>query len=170
MKSLQMNSSQMNSLWQHPKDRRQFVRSAVGSSMLFSGILGQLMADEGFRSAAYQDSLGFWTIGIGRLIDARKGGGITRDEAQVLLRNDIARVEREVRARWPWFDRLDESRQNVLLNMAFNLGTAGLAKFTATLACVERGDYDGAAAQMLRSLWAKQVKARATRLAAQMRG
>jgi hypothetical protein len=50
MKSLQMKSSQMNSLWQHPTDRRQFVRSAVGSSMLFSGILGQLMADEGSKN------------------------------------------------------------------------------------------------------------------------
>jgi len=44
-----MNSLQMNALWKSPKDRRQFVRSAVGSSMLLSGILGQLMADEGSK-------------------------------------------------------------------------------------------------------------------------
>jgi hypothetical protein len=49
MKLMQMHSTQMNSLLQHPKDRRQFVRSAVGSSMLLSGILGQLMADEGSK-------------------------------------------------------------------------------------------------------------------------
>ena len=53
--------------------------------------------------------------------------------------------------------------------MAFNLGVQGLLKFRNTLGMVRDGDYDGAARGMLASLWARQVKGRATRLADQMR-
>lgn len=49
-----------------------------------------LFDDEGYRKSAYQDHLGFWTIGIGTLIDERKGAGITVDEAKYLLRNRLA--------------------------------------------------------------------------------
>lgn len=129
----------------------------------------QLVTDEGLRLSAYQDSLGYWTIGCGRLIDARKGGRITVPEAMLLLENDIARVESEVRARWPWFDTLDAVRQDVVLNMAFNLGVAGLAGFRVTLGHIEAGRYQEAADAMLRSRWASQVHDRADRLADKMR-
>lgn len=119
---------------------------------------------------AYQDHLGYWTIGIGRLIDKRKGGGISQAEAAMLLANDIARVMADVRRRLPWFDRLDPARQGVLLNMAFQMGVDGLMGFRNTLAMIERGDYDGAATGMLNSLWGReQTPARAARLAVQMR-
>ena len=130
----------------------------------------QLVTDEGLELSAYQDSLGYWTIGVGRLIDARKGGRITVAEAMMLLDHDIARVEAEVRARWPWFEALDAARQDVMLNMAFNLGVAGLAGFKTTLGHIEAGRYAEAADAMLRSRWASQVHDRADRLAAVMRG
>ena len=44
-----------------------------------------LIAEEGEKLSAYQDSMGFWTIGVGRLIDARKGGGISQEESRYLL-------------------------------------------------------------------------------------
>lgn len=130
----------------------------------------QLRRDEGEVLHAYQDHLGYWTIGIGRLIDRRKGGGISPAESAMLLANDIARVMADVRRRLPWFDRLDPARQGVLLNMAFQMGVDGLLGFRNTLAMIERGDYDGAATGMLNSLWGReQTPARATRLAVQMR-
>ena len=52
-----------------------------------------LLQEEGFRRSAYTDHLGFWTIGIGKLIDAKKGGGITLAEAFFLLRNEISEKE-----------------------------------------------------------------------------
>jgi lysozyme len=128
----------------------------------------QLKLHEGFRSHAYQDSLGFWTIGIGRLIDKRKGGGITEDEAYYLLENDIIEKERELFARFPWIGKLDDARQRVLLDMAFNLGVPGLAGFKNTLAHVEAGRYAQAAENMLKSKWASQVGIRARRLAKAM--
>jgi len=128
----------------------------------------QLNRDEGRKKAAYQDHLGFWTIGVGRLIDARKGGGLRDDEMDYMLRNDITdRIDALTRT-LPWFQNLDDARKGVLLNMAFQLGTEGLLAFKNTLEKVRAGDYAGAASMMLQSKWATQTPERAQRLAIQM--
>lgn len=131
--------------------------------------LDQLTRHEGFVPNAYQDSLGYWTIGIGRLIDKRKGGGISKLEAQYLLRNDVDKAAKQLDDRLPWWRTLTPNRQAVLLNMTFNLGIGGLLGFKNTLEMVRTGNYEGAAKGMLASKWAKQVKGRATELAEQMR-
>lgn len=136
---------------------------------LIENLANQLRRDEGEVLHAYQDHLGFWTIGIGRLIDKRKGGGLTKDEAAYLLGNDIARFTNALRTRLPWFDRIDEARQGVLANMAFQMGVDGLLGFRNTLGMIERGEYDAAANAMLQSKWAQQTPQRAARLAQQMR-
>jgi len=130
----------------------------------------QLLVDEGFVPHAYKDSLGFWTIGVGRLIDERKGGGITSDEAMLLLHNDIKRHWSELVAARPWVEAAPEAVQEVLANMCFNLGLGGLLAFKLTLAHLEAGRWAEAADEMLRSKWAAQVGARAERLAGQLRG
>lgn len=129
----------------------------------------QLRRDEGEKLSAYQDHLGFWTIGIGRLIDSRRGGGISTDESTMLLRNDIARIRVELLQRLPWFVHLDPVRQGVLMNMAFQLGINGLMAFQDTLGKVQTGDYAVAADKMLQSKWATQTPERAKRLSIQMR-
>ncbi len=131
-------------------------------------IAEQLKRDEGFKLAAYQDHLGYWTIGVGRLIDIRKGGGITAEEAEYLLANDIQRRTKDLSISLPWFDELDEARKGVLVNMAFQLGTNGLLNFKKTLESVRRGHYVAAANEMLQSKWADQTPMRAERLAKQM--
>ena len=128
----------------------------------------QLRRDEGTESCAYQDSLGYWTIGVGRLIDARKGGGLSNDEIDYLLDNDIKATTAEVLRALPWAARLSEPRRAVLVNMAFQMGTKGLLAFHRTLGSVEDGQYGDAAVEMLNSTWAKQTPARAMRLATQM--
>ena len=130
----------------------------------------QLRIDEGVKSQAYQDHLGFWTIGVGRLIDARKpGSGLRPSEIDMLLQNDIDdRIEALTR-RLPWFQNLDDARKGVLLNMSFQMGVDGLLGFKNTLAMVESGDYMGAARNMMQSLWARQTPERAARMAEQMR-
>lgn len=150
----------------------QLVRPPGSSGSLESleaSLTRQLRADEGEVLHAYTDSLGYLTIGVGRLIDQRKGGGITAAESAYLLQNDISSRVVELRQRIAWFDRLDEARQGVLLNMSFQMGVDGLLAFKNTLAMIERGDYDAAADGMLESLWAKQTPARAKRLSDQMR-
>ena len=63
----------------------------------------------------------------------------------------------------------EPDRQNVLMDMCFNLGTAGLLKFKAMLAAVEARDFDRAADEMLNSAWARQVRGRAQMLPAMMK-
>lgn len=128
----------------------------------------ELRRDEGVVPFAYQDHLGYWTIGVGRLIDKRKGGGLSDAEIDFLLSNDIDRFEKQIIDALPWYSKLDDVRQRVLVNMAFNLGIAGLLGFKNTLAMIERGDYAGAAKGMLNSKWAGQVGERAKRLATMM--
>ena len=128
----------------------------------------QLRRDEGEVLSAYPDSLGYLTIGVGRLIDKRRNGGITPEESAYLLNNDIQRKTAEVFKALPWVKDLDQIRLNVLINMAF-MGIGTLLKFENTLAAMRDGRYDLAAAGMLNSKWAKQVGARAQRLAAIMR-
>ena len=129
----------------------------------------QLRGDEGEVLTAYQDSLGFWTIGIGRLIDKRKGGGITKEESSYLFQNDLKKVEADLDKHLPWWRKLDEARRGVLINMRFQLGMAGLLGFKNTLAMIERGEYASAAKGMLQSKWANQTPKRAYRLSEQMR-
>lgn len=128
-----------------------------------------LIREEGRINHAYKDSLGFWTIGVGRLIDARKGGHLSDDEIDYLLDNDISRIRFQLAEALPWIDQLGDARQAVLIGMAFQMGLDGLLKFHNTLGMVLLGDYEGAAEGMLNSLWAKQTPERAQRMAEQMR-
>lgn len=129
----------------------------------------ELRRDEGVIPNAYQDSLGYWTIGVGRLIDKRKGGRLRDEEIDFLLLNDIAEKEEELDAAIPWWRTLSDARQRVLLSMCFNLGIKGLLGFQNTLAMIKVGNYAGASAGMLDSKWAKQVGSRATRLSEMMK-
>ena len=114
----------------------------------------------------YPDSLGFLTIGYGHLIkDHEKAVPITEEEACALLDKDIEEHVHEVLKRWPWVSRLDEDRRNVVFNMAFNLGVYKLRRFKKFLAHMENRRWKEARGEMLNSLWARQVKSRATRLA-----
>lgn len=129
-------------------------------------IESHLVAEEGEVLHAYQDHLGFWTIGVGILIDARKGGGITQEESRYLLRNRIKRKEAELEQRFEWWHSLDDTRQGVVLCMAYQLGTNGVANFKKMCAALRMRDYQRAADEMLDSNWARvQTPARAQRMA-----
>lgn len=117
-------------------------------------LLEQLMQDEGFKSYAYQDTEGFLTIGYGRLIDRRRGGGISQDEGLYLLQNDID-ARRKALAVYSWFASQDLIRQEALLNMSFQCGVDGLLHFPHFLAAMDKHDYPGAVAQITGTPWAK---------------
>ena len=128
-----------------------------------------LRKEEGEVLSAYQDHLGYWTIGVGRLIDKRKGGGITAEESAYLLSNDIDKKMAEVYKALPWVEQLDDARKAILISMAFQMGLTGLQGFKNTLAMVQAGKYKEAAVGLLNSKWAQQTPNRAKRHAEQMR-
>jgi lysozyme len=127
-----------------------------------------LVQEEGEILHAYRDQLGYLTIGVGRLIDARKGGGISRGESRGLLMNDITR-RTSVAQQYPWFAALDTVRQAVVVGMIFQLGEVGFAGFKNTIKDIVAGQFDSAATRMLQSRWAEQTPERAARMAAMMR-
>lgn len=135
---------------------------------MVTNLTEQLRRDEDEVLHAYSDHLGFLTIGVGRLIDKRKGGGITKEESAYLLANDIKRKTSEVLAALPWAEHLDPVRFNVLLNMAFQMGTAGLLGFKNTLALIKAGEYVKAADNMKLSKWHSQTPERCDRLRKQI--
>jgi lysozyme len=135
-----------------------------------SELIRQLRADEGERACAYQDHLGYWTIGVGRLVDDRKpGSGLRHDEIAYMLNNDVDDRIDQLTRRISWFQDLDDARRGALLNMSFQLGVDGLLQFERTLKLIEERKYDLAAHAMLQSKWAKQTPARAKRMAEQLR-
>ncbi|MGH9501677.1 MAG: glycoside hydrolase family protein [Terriglobales bacterium] len=135
----------------------------------------QLTRDEGLELKPYRDNskaIGFedkpgkLTIGVGRNLD---DVGISRDEADYLLTNDIKlRAIGMLAKQLPWTGALDAPRLGVLANMTFNEGMGHLLEFRNMLAALERSDYETAAAEMKDSLWYRQVGTRAWRLVTQM--
>ncbi|SRR5579871_263585 len=132
---------------------------------MISNLQDQLHRDEGMRLVIYLDTVGKWTIGVGRnLSDV----GISLEEADFLLANDIKRATIALEANFPWATDLDDARKGALLNMTFNMGIRGLSQFHDFLAKMAAHDFNGAAHAMLDSVWAKQVGARAQRLSIQI--
>jgi lysozyme len=130
-----------------------------------TALVRQIELHEGLRLKPYRCTAGKLTIGVGRNLEDR---GITLAEARILLANDLADVRNGLLNALPWVGNLDEVRQRVLVDMAFNLGLQGLLEFKRTLAAVKGGQYQQAATMMLQSRWAKQVGQRAERLARMM--
>lgn len=133
--------------------------------MDITALTEELTRDEGLRLKPYKDSVGKLTIGVGRNLD---DVGITAEEAKSLLSNDIQRTIVALDTAIPWWKGLDSVRQRVLVNMAFNMGVGKLLGFKNTLAAIQAGKFEDAATEMLDSTWARQVGARAQRLALMM--
>lgn len=130
--------------------------------MFSRGILrDHLVVEEGYRKKPYVDTVGKVTIGVGRNLTDK---GLSGPEVEFLLNNDITETEALLDARLPWWRKLDDARQMVIMDMAFNMG-GKLFTFVNTLAAIKRGDWAAAKAGMLAAKWAQQVGDRADRLA-----
>lgn len=125
-----------------------------------------LLRHEGLRLKPYRDTVGKLTIGCGRNLD---DVGITKEEALALLAHDLDRAIREAIDNFSWFKSLNKPRQDVVLNMLFNLGLHRFCGFKRMIAALSAQNYEVAAIEMLDSLWAKQVGLRAIELAQIMR-
>ena len=136
-------------------------------------LIPDLKSDEGCKLHAYPDPLSGgepWTIGYGAT-----GPTITKNTVwtQAMADNDLSvrvgKLTIQLQNTLSWFRDLADLRQDVLVNMAYNLGVDGLLAFHHTLTFVANGQYDAAADGMLQSKWATQVPNRAHRLSNQMR-
>jgi lysozyme len=142
--------------------------------------LMNLISDhEGVKFKVYDDGtgqeigagdilIGHPTIGVGRNI-AKDGLGISQEESDFLLENDINRVLEEIK-NFP-IDHLNEARKAIIIDMAFNMGITRFnpTMWTKMFTALVNEDYEETAKEMLNSNWARQTKRRSTRLAEMMR-
>ena len=127
-------------------------------------LISTLKRHEGVKTHAYRDRLGILTIGCGRNINnstKHKGIGISIDEIEYMLQNDVERTIKELSQEYAWFNDMEEgARRDGIINMHFNLGRFRFAGFKKAIGHMENGSYDAAATEFLDSRWAKQVKGR----------
>jgi|TARA_R100000008_G_scaffold82285_1_gene66416 lysozyme len=134
-----------------------------------SKLIKMLKIHEGVESHAYKCSESKITIGVGRNIDPEGGIGLTDDEVDYLLQNDIDRVYKELDFEYGWFSDLDLIRKEAMIDISFNLGQTRLRKFQKALTAMEKGDWDRAADEFMDSKWSKQVGNRAKTLTEMIR-
>jgi lysozyme len=133
-------------------------------------LLADLRSEEGWRPHVYKDHLEFDTIGYGFLLDKRKSAGLPKPVAEFWLRHVVTERIDALRKLWPAFDDQPADVQRALVNMTYQMGTAGLLNFRRMLAALAAGDRVTAAEEAIESTWAKQTPERAKRVAALIRG
>lgn len=149
-------------------------------------LINQLKRHEGLVLHAYRCSANRWTIGYGRNLQDKGLSNeekemfgveksmdmltrkITKAQATKLLTSDVAEFEASVISKVSFFDELDSVRQDILINMAFNMGINRLMKFKNMLGKLKEHDYQGSADEMKDSKWYVQVGIRSAELYVQM--
>lgn len=128
---------------------------------LLETVSSLLISEEGFRQFAYKDTKGIISVGFGRNL---RDTGISRDEARMLLENDIKRVYSELLREIPWICQLEHIRKAVIIDMAYNMGVKELMGFKKFLGYVQRCQWLEAGKEMLNSKWWTDVGRRAVKL------
>lgn len=129
-------------------------------------VVESIKKHEGFRKRMYTDSVGVPTIGYGFNLEQVE---LPKPVAELWLSFEIEKHQKELEE-FHWYNNLDPVRQDVLLDMHYNLGNSRFKQFTKMIAALENKKYEEAAKEMLDSRWAQQVRKRATKLAALMKG
>ena len=129
-------------------------------------LIEQLKIHEGVKLKPYKCTAGKLTIGVGKNIE---DNGITLEEAEYLLQNDIAEARSQLLHAFPWMGELNDARISAMINFTFNVGIGTVKKFKNTLSCMQSGEWDKAADEMMDSRWARQVGNRAIEVTDQIR-
>ena len=119
-------------------------------------LINMLKRHEGVRNKVYMCPAGYETIGVGRNI-SESGLGLSEDEVEYLLKNDILRCRNELLGEYDWFENLDSVRQEAMIDLSFNLGQTKLRTFVKALGHMADGNYEEAGREFYNSRWAEQV-------------
>lgn len=140
--------------------------------------LTQIKEDEGYKSVPYLCIAGKWTIGYGRnfqdvpftyqelsvLLGLRKPEDLESFYFKDLEKRVKFLDEVELKKNILNYDLLNETVKSVLVQMAYQMGSAGLYKFRKTLQFARENKFEEMASEMMNSSWAKQTPKRAKRL------
>ena len=152
------------------------------SDPVIDSIRDRVIDHEGKRNTVYKDSRGIPTIGVGFNLNRQDSnalltqvganpGQIKRGQSKLsnkqintLLNKDLKKSKEDAKQLVKNFTSLPREVQGVLIEMVFNLGKFGLAKFKKFLDYINKNDWKKASAEMLNSDWAKQVGRRSKTL------
>ena len=142
--------------------------------MNYARLESRVCMDEGYRAEPYIDTVGVATIGYGttRILDrpvTLNDPPITEKVARQILREDLFTACMDAQALFSRFDEMDHVRQEVLANLAYNLGKGRLSGFVKMIRAAETLDYAEMAKEMRASKWFNQVGQRGLRLFYAMR-
>lgn len=137
------------------------------------------LGHEGLRLAAYRDSKGILTVGRGlnletsaapfmlaavgaKYAEVCRGVPLTNAQADKLFDAAFHNACQGIDATLP------DAAQAVLIEMQYQMGTGGVAKFAHMTAALKRRDFATAALEMMDSTWHKDTPRRCEELAIRM--
>jgi len=114
-------------------------------------LIESIKRHEGFRGDVYKDHLGNDTVGFGTLMP------LSEKEAKVLLIMRLEPMIKELQKKKPYFKQLPSEVQDVLIEMAYQMGVNGLMGFKNMWAFISEFEFIKASVEMLDSKWYRQM-------------
>lgn len=143
-----------------------------------TGLLkAEIQQEEGLRLEVYPDPVSHaepYTVGWGHTgPDVHMGDTWTLEACNTALDRDIQKAEDHLDVALPWWRAQDDVRQDVLVDLCFNLGIGngsdGLTGFHHFLNFCRTGQYEQAADELVNSHWYTEVGDRGVTLVYMMR-
>lgn len=127
---------------------------------LYAKVKEKIEFEEGKKYKMYICPAGHRTIGIGHNLDAVP---ISEHAVDVIFRDDLARVEREIDKHFSWWRTHPEAIQIFMLDFVFNVGIGTALDFKNTMGLIRKKRYREASHSLMKSRYARQVRNRAKR-------
>jgi len=137
-------------------------------------LVEKIKENEGFSNKVYKDTLGYSTVGYGFLLAALTAdelalnGGkyepMSKETADKILKLKLEKLTAAVFATFDWLKEKPKNVQEVVIEMAYQLGVSKVKKFVTTMHHIRVGEYRAAYQSGMNSLWAKQTPNRAKKV------
>lgn len=121
-------------------------------------LISRIKEHEGFMGTVYKCSEGFDTIGYGTRLP------LSQEEAELLLNYRLKQKIKDFEQKEPFLNNLPLNKQEILIEMSYQMGVNGVLKFKKMWEALKHGDYQTASKEALNSMWAKQTPDRAKKL------
>ncbi len=129
----------------------------------FKELKNRIKRNEGFRSTAYKDSLGFLTIGYGHLIKKNEkkylNKKFSKKHLSEVFNKDFQRALNEFKKNYKT-NKFPKKTKEVFIEMIFQLGIQKHKKFYKMIKHIKNKNIFMAALEMKNSLWNKQTPKR----------
>lgn len=117
---------------------------------MIDDLIKSIKGHEGFVNHVYKDSKGIDTIGYGTKMP------LSQEECLMILKHRLQQKIDKLQDAKPFIVEFPDKVQNVLYEMAYQMGVTGLLKFKNTWKYLQDWDFEDASEEMLDSQWARK--------------